>query len=196
MQHGEKTETLSFHCGPMEAGRWTVRFWQRKISQPLKSKITQPLIYSISMTFLPSKSTLDSTSTKIDLLQSDWQLDKVVQISDEKRSKLETKKDVSTAATTTTTSAPISTTTTTTSEKCKSCTDLKTISELFFDWTLCGGGLITLVLAVQFVFLWLVQPIFSPLRPNRVHRRWYKFTCLILLIVSAFQFAVRINYCR
>ena len=188
MQHGEKTVTLSFHCGPMEAGRWTVRFWQRKI--------TQPLIYSISMTFLPSKSTLDSTSTKIDLLQSDWQLDKVVQISDEKRSTLEPKKEASTASTTTTTSAPISTTTTTTSEKCKSCTDLKTISELFFDWTLCGGGLITLVLAVQFVFLWLVQPIFSPLRPNRVHRRWYKFTCLILLIVSAFQFAVRINYCR
>jgi len=169
---------MKFRCGPMEAGRWKVRFWQRKLSQPL--------IYEIEMNFLPPKSVVDSSSSKVDVLQSDWQLEHVVLVSGESQREPEV---ITTPATT-------STTTPETTNSRILCPEVISVEGTFYDWCICGGGLVTIILGVQFAYLGLIQPYISPLRPNRIHRRWSRGTFLIILIASAVQLWIRINYCR
>jgi hypothetical protein len=169
---------MAFRCGPMEAGRWKVRFWQRKLSQPL--------IYEIELNFLPPKSVVDSAASFIDVLQSDWQLENVVLVSGEKQREPEV---IASPATTSTTPEM------TTNSRIP-CPEVITVEGTFHDWCVCGGGLVTIILGVQFAYLGLIQPYISPLRPNRVHRRWSRGTFLIIVISSALQLWIRTNYCR
>lgn len=170
---------MAFRCGPMEAGRWKVRFWQRKLSQPL--------IYEMELNFLPSKSIVDSVSTRVDVLQSDWHLENVVLVSGESQQE---EPEVTTRVATTTTTPDVTTT-----SKIP-CPEVITVVGTFYDWCVCGGGLVTIVLGLQFSYLGLIQPYISPLRPNRIHRRWSRGTFLIILIVSAIQLWIRMYYCR
>ena len=133
---------MTFRCGPMEPGKWQVRFWQRKISQPL--------IYNIAVTIFPPKSIVDVASPQIDLLQTDWQLEKVILVSGDPHPEMTVSLETTTPTQTTTTR----TTTTTTSTTTSTCSTLNTAYGTFYDWLVCGGGLVTMALGLQFAYFW------------------------------------------
>ena len=175
---------MVFNCGPMDSGTWTIRFWQ--------TRHAKPLVYEMSATFLPPKSRVDAFSRNTDLLMTDWQVDDVILVYNGPDRSLQSTVSTTVAASTTITSS----TTVITSTTSKLTFTCSTSYSTFYDWSVCGGGLVTIVLILQFTYFCLVQPFVCSARPNRILRRWTRGTLALLISVSFIQLFVRLHYCN